>query len=338
MRKSLKIRKPRQQVTKVPTGNIDAYNLYLKGNFYWNKWSPDNVQKAIKLYKEALVKEPNFALPYAMLSACNVFLGAVGILPPKIAYPNGEKYALKALELDNSIPEAHISLAMVKYFGDWDWAGSEKCFIRALELNSNSAMAHQYYAMLLATLGYNKKALKEAELAHQLDPLNAPISAMLAFNYYNVNMLEASQEQYEKTAEIDPEFHESWSGRAWLYYKMGEIDKAIRTFKKVLTFPGFRHKSLAGLGCLYAKNGQPEAAKECLQELEEMETPDLQLDVERAVVYTGLDNLDKTFELLNSACDKRLSGLNFIKCKYWKEIHHDPRHTELLKRMGLPID
>ncbi len=338
MRKSLKIHKPTPQATKVPTENIDAYNLYLKGMFYWYKWSPDNVQKAMKFLEEAIEIEPGFALPYAGLSACNVFLGAVGILPPKIAYPNAEKHVLKALKLDNSIPEAHISLAMVKYFGGWNWVGSEKSFIKALELNPNSATAHQYYAMLLATLGYNKKALKEAELAYQLDPLNAPISAMLAFNYHNVNMLNESMEQYKLTAEIDPEFHEAWSGRGWVYYKMGEIDKAIETFESVLNYPGFRHNSLSGLGYLYAKNGQFEKSDHCLKELEEMETPDLQLDVEFAIIYTGLGDFDKVFELLNSACDKRLGGLNFIKSKYWKDIHDDSRFIKLLNRMGLPND
>jgi adenylate cyclase len=338
MKKSLKIHKPKPQVTKVPTENIDAYNLYLKGMFYWYKWSPDNVQKAMKFLEEAIEIEPGFALPYAGLSACNVFLGAVGILPPKIAYPNAEKHVLKALKLDNSIPEAHISLAMVKYFGGWNWVGAEKSFIKALELNPNSGMAHQYYAMLLATLGYNKKALKEAELAYQLDPLNAPISAMLAFNYHNVNMLKESMEQYKLTAEIDPEFHEAWSGRGWVYYKMGEIDKAIETFERVLNYPGFRHNSLSGLGYLYDKNGQSEKAEDCLKELEEMETPDLQLDVEFAIIYTGLGDFDKVFKLLNSACDKRLGGLNFIKSKYWKDIQDDSRFIKLLKRMGLPND
>jgi TolB-like protein/Flp pilus assembly protein TadD len=338
MKTSLKIHKPKPQVTKLPIENIDAYNLYLKGMFYWNKWSPENVQKAIKLYEEAIRIEPNFVLPYTGLSACNVFLGAVGIFPPKIAYTNAEKYAVKALKMDDTIPEAHISLAMVKYFGGWNWAGSEKSFIKALELNPNSATAHQYYAMLLATLGYNKKALKEAELAYQLDPLNAPISAMLAFNYYNVNMLDESLDQYEQTAEIDPEFHESWSGKGWLYYKMGEIDKAIETYKKVEAFPGFRHKSLSGLGYLYAKNNEMEKAEKCLKDLEEMETPDLQLDVEFAIIYTGLGDFDKVFELLNSACDKRLGGLNFIKSKHWRDIQDNSRYIKLINRMDLPYD
>jgi tetratricopeptide (TPR) repeat protein len=180
--KSLTIHKPVKHQAKAPTENIEAYNLYLKGMFYWNKWSPNSVKQAMKIYEKAIELEPGFALPYTGLSACNIFLGAVGIRSPKIAYPNGEKYALKAMELDDSILEAHISLAMVNYFGKWAWEESEKCFLKALDMNPNSATAHQYYSMLLSTLGYNKKALKEAEMAYQLDPLNAPISAMLAFN------------------------------------------------------------------------------------------------------------------------------------------------------------
>jgi tetratricopeptide (TPR) repeat protein len=306
--------------------------------FYWNKWSPDNIQKAVKIYEQAIDLEPEFALPYTGLSACNIFLGAIGLLSPKIAYPNGKKFALKALELDDSSPEAHISLAMVYYFGEWAWENSEKCFLKALDLNPNSAMGHQYYSMLLSTLGYSKKALKEAELAHQLDPLNAPISAMLAFNYYNVNMHKESLEQYKITSDIDPEFHESWSGQGWLYYKMGEIDKAIETYSKVVNIPGFRHKSLSGLGYLYAKNNEMVKAKKCLEDLEEMDTDDLPMDVEKAIIYTGFEDFDKTFELLNTACDKRLGGLNFIKSKHWRDIHHDPRYIPLLKRMGLPED
>ncbi len=338
MKESLIDIKPSKSLVKIPTENIDAYNLYLKGMFYWNKWSPDYVKKAMNIYHQAIEMEPGFALPYTGLSACNIYLGAVGLLPPKVAYPEGKKFALKALELDDSVPEAHISLAMVHYFGDWDWKSSEKCFLNALEINPNSAMAHQYYAMLLATQGYNKKALKESEMAFQLDPLNAPISSMLAFNYFNVNMNKEAIEQYEKTYEIDPDFHETWSGQAFVYYKLGDIEKAIKIYKTVIDIPAFRHKSLGGLGYLYAKNKEIDKSLKFLKQLEQMDTPDLPLDVEKAMIYTGLENYDKAFELLNSACDKRLGGLNFIKSKFWRDIHGDQRYIEILKRMNLPVE
>ena len=338
MKQSLINVKSSQNLVKIPTESINAYNLYLKGLFYWNKWAPDSIQKAMKIYQQVIDIEPEFALPYTGLSACNIYLGAVGLLSPKVAYPEGKKFALKALELDDTVPEAHISLAMAHYFGDWDWKSSEKCFLNALELNSNSAMAHQYYAMLLSTQGYNKKALKESEMAFQLDPLNAPISSMLAFYYFNVNMVKEAIEQYEKTYEIDPDFHETWSGKAFVYYKAGDVDKAIETYKKVIDFPAFRHKSLGGLGYLYAKNGDTERALENLNQLEKMEIPDLPLDVEKAMIYTGLENYDKAFEHLNTAVDKKLGGMNFIKSKYWRDLHDDPRYIEILKRMNLPLD
>jgi tetratricopeptide (TPR) repeat protein len=227
---------------------------------------------------------------------------------------------------------------MVHYFGDWDWKSSEKCFLKALELNPNSATGHQYYAMLLSTQGYNKKALKEAEMAFQLDPLNAPISAMLAYNYINVNMIKEAIEQYEKTLEIDPDFHETWSGQAFVYYKKGDVEKAIKIYEKVIDLPAFRHKSLGGLGYLYAKNGDNNKAEENLKQLEQMETPDLPLDVEKAMIYTGLGYYDRAFVLLNSAIDKKLGGMNFIKSKHWRDLHDDPRYIELLKRMNLPLD
>jgi TolB-like protein/class 3 adenylate cyclase/Tfp pilus assembly protein PilF len=338
MRESLHIYRTKPQDAKPPTENIDAYNLYLKGMFYWNKWTPQHVQKAVNIFEEVIKIEPEFALAYTGLSACNVYLGAVGILPPNVSYPKGKKLAMKALELDSSIPEAHVSLAMVYYFGDWNWSGSEKCFLKALELNPNYADAHQYYSMLLATLGHNKKALKEIEHAYQLDPLNAPISAMLAFNYYNVNMLDSSMEQYEKTSKIDPDFGDTWSGKAWLFYRMGKIDKAIENYEKVLGLPGFRHKSLSGLGYLYAKNKDIKKAKDFLEELEKMEMPDLPLDVEKAIIHTGLENYDKAFELLNTAVNKKLGGMNFIKSRHWRDLHDDPRYIDILKRMNLPLE
>ncbi len=338
LKKTLTLERPYENLTKAPTYNMEAYNLYLQGMFFWNKWSPEHTQKALTYYHKAIEVEPEFALAYTGVSACNIFLGAVGVVSTKIAYPEAKKYATKALELDDTIPEAFVSMAMLKFFDEWDWSGAEKNFLKALELNPNSAMGHQYYGMLLTNLGYYKKAIKELELAHSLDPLNAPISSILAFSYFNSNMLKQAFDQYEKTKEIDPEFHESWSGSGWMYYHEGDIDNAIKTFEKVLEKTGYRHKSLSALGYLYAKTGDMQIAKDCIKELEEMESPDLPLEVERSAIYFGMGEMEKGFELLNSAFEKRLAGLNFIKCKYWKDIHSDPRYIDLLKKMNLPLD
>ena len=137
---------------------------------------------------------------------------------------------------------------------------------------------------------------------------------------------------------IDPDFQETWSGKAFVYYKTGDVEKAIQIYKKVIDHPAFRHKSLGGLGYLYAKNKETDKSLKFLNQLEEMETPDLPLDVEKAMIFTGLENFDKAFAQLNSAVDKKLGGMNFIKSKYWRDLHDDQRYIEILKRMNLPLD
>ncbi|MGB5847144.1 MAG: adenylate/guanylate cyclase domain-containing protein [Ignavibacteriaceae bacterium] len=338
LKKTLNFPKASHNAIKAPTENLEAYNLYLKGMFQWNKWSPENARKAIKLYEEAIKLEPGFALPFSMLSACYVFLGAIGAMQTKIAYPKSKELALKALELDDMVPDTHVSLGVVKFFYDWDWEGSEKCFLKAIELNPNSALGHQYYAMLLTNMGYHKKALKEAELAYQLDPLNAPVSSMLAFTYYNNNLFDDALTQYKTTKELDSDFHDTSSGMAWIYFKKGESGKAIELFKELMDLKDIKSKAIAGLGYVYAKTGETSKALKCIQELEDLHNPELPLDIEFAIINIGLGNLDKAFNFIDEAYEKRLPGLNFIKSRYWREIQDDLRYKELIKKMGLPDD
>jgi TolB-like protein/Tfp pilus assembly protein PilF len=336
LKKTFTITKPEKQLVKMPTDNLEAYNLYLKGLFFWNKWSPEGVQKSIKFCEEAIRLAPDFVLPYSRLSACYVFLGAAGVFPQQVAYPKSEEYALKALEIDDSDPSSHLSLAVVKYFYNWDWTGSQKCFLKAIELNPNKAEAHQLYTMLLVTLGHFKKAVKEAELAHQLDPLNSPISSILAFAYLSVNQLDDALKQYQKTKEIDPDFHEYWTGLGWLYFRRGELEKALELFKSAAGKKGYGNKALAAVGYVYGKMGNTDKAREYLQQVESMQSEELNFEMELAVLHAGLGNYDKTFEYLDKACDKKLSGMNFIRSWHWKEIQDDPRFPQILKRMGLP--
>jgi TolB-like protein/class 3 adenylate cyclase/Tfp pilus assembly protein PilF len=338
LKKTIQIQKPSKTLVKIPTGNIDAYNLYLKGLYNWNKWSPDFVFKAIKYFEDAAKISPDFSLAHARLSACYLFLGAAGFMSNKIAYSKAKEYALKAFELDNSLIDAQLSLGMVKYFNDWDWQGAEKCFIKALEINPNSAETHQYYAMLLTTLGYHKKALKEAELAHQLDPLNAPISYILSFAYFNNNQTELAIEQHNKTLEIDSEFGDTWNSLAWIYLKTANYEKAMEIFNQNLNDPANKVKAISGLGYIYAKLKKPEKAKDYIKILENMNSNQLPTDLDLAIVYTGLGEMDTVFTLLNNSIDKRLGGLNFINGKYWKELHDHPRFKEILQRMNLPLD
>ena len=338
LKRTISLKKPSESLVKVPTENIEAYNLYLKGLFNWNKWSPDFVMKAIKYFEDAIAVAPDFSIAYVRLSACYVFLGAVGFMPNKIAYAKAKEYAEKSYGLDSSILDSQLALGMVKYFNDWDWEGAEKCFLRALELNPNSAETHQYYAMLLTTLGHHKKALKEAELAHQLDPLNAPISYILSFVYFNNNQPETAILQQKKTLELDPDFGDAWNSMAWMHIRINEYDKAIEIFNKVLNDPANVLKANAGLSYAYARLGQPDRAIQFISNAESNNRESPTVAIELAIVYTGLNEYDKAIDSLHRAVDERVGGLNFINGKFWKELHDHPRYKEILQRMKLPLE
>ncbi|MBL1123808.1 MAG: tetratricopeptide repeat protein [Ignavibacteriota bacterium] len=338
LKKTIKIHKSIEQLVKAPTENMDAYNLFLKGLDSWNKWSPDFVLKAIKYFEDAVAISSDFTAAYARLSACYSFLGAAGFMSNNVAYAKAKEYAEKAYKLDSSALDSRLAFGVVKYFNDWDWEGAEKCFLKAIEINPNSAEAHQYYAMLLSTLGYHKKALKESEIANQLDPLNAPISYILSFVYFNNNRTDLAIEQHKKTIELDPEFGDTWNSLAWIYLKSNDFQKGMDIFNQNLNQPAFKLKAISGLGYAYGKLGQPEKSKEYIQMLNEINSEQLPTNMEQAIIYTGLGEFDSAFDLLFSAIDKRLSGLNFINGKYWKELHDHPKFKEILQRMNLPPD
>ena len=338
LKETISIRKSPSKLIKVPTENIDAYNLYLKGQFFWNKWAPDFVVKAIKYFEDAITISPDFSLAYSRLSACYIFLGAVGFIPNEDSYPKAKEYALKAYNIDNTLSDVHISMGMVKYFFEWDWEGAEKCFLKVLEVNPNSAETHQYYAMLLTTLGYHKKALKEIEFAYQLDPLNAPISYILSYVYFNNNQNEFALAQQQKTIEIDPDFGDALNSMAWMYSKTNNYEKAIEIFNKILNDRSNILKAKAGLSYAYAKLGQPEMALSFIEESQSSDSDNSLIELELAIVYTGLGDYDKAFEFLHKAVDVRSGGLNFINGKFWKELHDHPRFKEILNRMNLPVE
>jgi TolB-like protein/Tfp pilus assembly protein PilF len=338
LKKTIQIHKPSKSLVKVPTENIDAYNLYLKGLYNWNKWSPDFVLKAIKFFEDAIAISPDFALAYSRLSACYIFLGAAGFMSNEIAYSKAKEYANKSYEIDSSHIDAQITMGMIKYFKDWDWDGAEKCFLKALEINPNSAETHQYYALLLTTLGYHKKALKQCEFAYQIDPLSAPISYSLSYVYYNNNQPENAIAQQKKTIELDSDFGDAWNSMAWMYLRSNQYDKAIEIFNMILNEPTNLMKATSGLSYAYAKLGQTERAMEFIRKAESAEVDHLTIDLELAIVYTGLGELDKAIDSLHKAVDKRVGGLNFINGKFWKELHDYPRFKEILQRMNLPLE
>jgi TolB-like protein/Tfp pilus assembly protein PilF len=325
-------------LVKSPTDNLDAYNTYLKGIFYWNKWTPDNMNKAIELFEEAIRMEPEFASAFSWLSYCYVVLGAMGSLLPEIAYPKAQEYAEIAIGLDNGLYESHLSIALVKIFYEWDCEGAYGSIKRALDLNPGAGNSHFVYALFLLTGARLDEAVKEMELAVRLDPFSQPINHQLAGTYYYAECYDDALRQIDKTLEIDPTHQASVELKGWCYLMKGEIDKAIEAFKDCQALTGADDKGVTGLGYAYSLAGRMEEAQECLKKLQEREKLGKQelLDMDFVVLYIGLGGLDKAFYHLEKVIEGRLGSVVFFQVQpAMKEFRKEPRYIALMQKAGL---
>lgn len=324
---------------KSSTRNMEAYNYYLKSSHFWKKWTPLDIRKSLEYLEQAIQLDEKFAQAFSALSGCYVYLGAFGQMPTSIAYPKAKEYAQRALQLDDALPASHLSIAMVDFF-DWNWDAAYKSFIKTLELNPNSAEAHQYFSYYLLAFGNIKKAVTESEKALEIDPLSLPINASLADTYAHCGFFEQAKDQYLKTLELDNSFRSALNGLGWVYYFLGEYDEAIKILKHSQELLGDPLKSNAALGFMYARLDMQKELQNCLTKLSEREKneKDISFLFDYAIINLGLKDYDKVFEYLNRAFNEKIGGLIFIKSRYWKEIHDDPRFRKLLNRMNLPFD
>ena len=254
------------------------------------------------------------------------------------AYPKAKEYALKAMELDDSLSESHFSLGLVQIFYDWDWNRAYHSFQKALKINPGSADVHYTYSIYLIACGRLREALAEIEKAHTMDPLSLPINHFLGITHYYLRMYDEAIDQLKKTLELDPNFRPSLYGLGWVYLAKGEFVQAIKIFKEVHRLSGIELKSIAPLGYAYAKFGMIEKAKECVQELIDKKNPDTKgsLNFELAFLYAGLKDNDKVFYYLDQAYDERAGGMIFLNVNpEWAQLKSDPRFTELIKKIGL---
>ncbi|MBL4578774.1 MAG: tetratricopeptide repeat protein [Flavobacteriales bacterium] len=327
----------KESLVNQSTENLEAYNLYLKGLFYWNKWTPEDRKKAVRIFEEAIEKEPNFALPYSGLANCYSILGSSGQLDSKLAFPKAKKAALKALELDDNLMESYLALAFVKFFYDWDDPGAYKLFQRALDLNPGASIVHHNYALYLIATSKLPEAVAEAELAVQLDPLSTPNMFVLGNAYFFIEQYKNADEQFDKILDLDPQFRAALEWKGWVSLGQGNIPAALRYFKKYQKLTGSPLKGHAGLGYTYALAGKTDKALQSIEKVKERERveKDISVTVDLAVIYAGLKDYNKVFYYLERAAAERFA-LVFIKAHpLWKEVRKDPRFNKLMKKMGL---
>jgi len=323
----------RKRLTKRATGNKEAYQLYLKGRFWLEKRTPEGFSKAIEYFQQAIAKDPTYALAYSGLADCYSSVPMFAFLAPKEAYPRAKEAALKALEIDDTLAEAHASLALVKVYQDWDWSGGEMEFRRAIALNPDYAIAHLSYGWTLLNTGRLGESIAEMKRALELDSLSLSINLFLGIAYHYARQYDLAIEQYRKTLELDSSFGlpHSLLGAAYVeksIFKEGiaELERAVAILPSNI--------SLAFLGYSYAAAGRRLEAQNVLDQLNQTSKEKYVPAYHRAIVYAGLLDKDKVFEWLEKAYVEHFIVAIKVHPAF-DPLRSDPRYADLLRRMNL---
>ncbi len=323
-------------ITKKYTDNNEAYQAYLKGRYYWNKRTTENLNKAIDQFKLATDKDPNFALAYSGLADCYGLLSEYSGAPMSETLPQAREYASRAVTLDDQLAEAHTSLGMV-YVKSWQWPDAEREFKRAIELNPNYPTAFHFYCVLLRYLGRSDEAAEMIKRAHELDPLSSVISTNHAASYGIRKDYEGMAENYRKVVELDPAFPAGHIGLGVAYVKLGRGAEGIASIEKGVELTNRSSNGLANLGFGYALAGNRSQALSIAKELEERYEKREVAGWNIAGVYAALGEKDKAFEWLEKDVQNRRGELGGIRFGLsFESIRDDPRFKDILKRMGLP--
>jgi serine/threonine-protein kinase len=328
----------KERVEKKATGDAEAYNLYLLGRFHANKWSEANVQKGIEYFQEAIKKDPNYAVAYAGLADAYELLSiGFGSKPPVEYLALAKAMALKALEMDDSLAEAHTSLAYARWLGDLDWSGAEKGFKRALELKTSYVMAHEWYAEYLAALGRQDEAVAAIKRAQQLDPLSVPVTRAVGWVQYFGRRYDQAIEELQKALAMDAGFLGARLVLWWVYVAKGEFEAAISDIRKELERPGLKTVKKLTLAYALAASGNKEEANGILWEVEpKLAEEGSRLALLSALLFTALDMKDRAFQQLHKAFEQREPGLMFLKVAPWLDpLRSDPRYGTLVEKLGL---
>ena len=325
-----------KQLTTGSTVSSDAYQLYLKGRYFWNKRTGDDINKSIEYFNQAIEKDPNYALAYAGLADSYVILPNYTSIRGKEAYPKSRVAATKALELNDKLAEAYTARAYISELFDWDFANAEKDFKRSIELNPNYPTARQWYGEYLTGMGRHTEAIDELKKAQKLDPLSLIINTELGNAFSFAGQDDQAIEQLRRTLDMDSRFAPAHRGLGWAYTRKGIYSEAIAEFQKAITLEKDNTFSLMGLGYAYGASGQREDAQRILDQLIELSKRFYVPPTYIAAVYVGLGDKDQAFQWLEKAYKDRDDLIYLKVAPPWVRLSSDPRLASLVQRVGLP--
>ncbi len=326
----------KKQLTKRATENIEAYHLYLKGRYYWNKRTGPALIKGREYFREAIDVDPNYALAYVGLADSYTVLASWNILPSIEAFPKSRVAATKALELDKTLSEAHASLGFVNAVYDWEWAKAEKEFKLAIKANPKYATAHEWYALFLSWTGRHDEAIATARQAQNLDPLTPIISSVVGVVLHYAGRYQEAIAEYDKVLEMDAVFLPALCFRGAAYAQLDMYEKAIADEHAALKVGGPTSLALDILGHTLAIAGDRKGAEETLEKLRDLAKERYVSPFSMAHIYLALGQRDRAIECLEQACEERYHRAATIKVDArLNPLHSDPRFQKLLERMGL---
>lgn len=328
----------KKRLAKRYTEDSEAYQLYLRGRYYWNKYTKEGLTKAVEFFNQSIELDPNYALAYAGLADSCYRLSNV-YLPPKEAMPKARTAAMKAVEIDDTLPEAHASLGLIKMYHDWDFSGAEREYKRAIELDPHSPLGYHRLGSCLQVTERFDEALANLKRALELDPLSLLVSSLLAFNLYLRRQYDESIEKYKKVLDMDPNYLQARFGIGLPYEQKGMYEEAITAFEeaKILS-DDVTSEAMASLGYTYAVSGQVRDAEKVLADLSRRSRGHYVSPYGIAKIYVGLGENDLAFEWLERAYDERSEYLVWLRIDpRLDRIREDARYPNLLQRVGLEV-
>jgi eukaryotic-like serine/threonine-protein kinase len=311
-----------------------AYQSYLRGRYLWNQRTFDSFRNAIRQFEDAIRRDPGYAAAWAGLADCYLLLGWANAGPPNELFPQAKKAAFRALQLDDSLAEAHTSLAQIRYIHDWDFAGAEKEYRRAIQLDPNYPTARQWYALFLSTMQRHDEALRQITAAQQRDPVSRVINMNFAGTLASAGRLDEAIEAYKRAIEIDPNFGNVWAALGGAYQDKGDYRKALESFEQARRLYDDKPARLQELACVHAKMGNRAKAKQLLAEMQSLDATTHVPPIKLALVHAALGEKDQAFALLEHAYATRSPDI--LSLADFDELRGDPRYDDLMKRIGLP--
>jgi TolB-like protein/Tfp pilus assembly protein PilF len=316
--------------------NPEVYELYLKGRYLCGKWAPEEMASGIRYLQQALEIDPGYAPGHAELASCYTDTAFFEYLPPLEVYPMAKVAALRAVELDDRLAEAHTALGAVYYQMDWKFPDSEKAFKRAIELNPNSWRTLVYYAWMLGETGRFEEAMVQARRVQALDPLSVLANVAVAEIHYLSRNYDEAIKEYSKNLDLSPNDPGVYYFLAWPYEQKGMFEKATALLEKAVALSEGAPVHLAALGHTNALAGKRDEALKILERLQNPSAPMPPSPFHIAVVHIGLGNDDSAFQWLEEAFRERALQLIYLKAgPKFDRLRSDPRFDDLLRRLNL---